>query len=89
MTVDSSVTNYLCVQYFSGDAGRKFTILIDGKVFENVEVENVNPGSFYDVYYKIPHNLTADKEKITVTFRADGESFAGGIFDKLSIVKEK
>ena len=89
MTVDSSVTNYLCVQYFSGDAGRKFTILIDGKVFENVEVENVNPGSFYDVYYKIPHNLTADKEKITVTFRADGESFAGGIFDKLSTVKEK
>ena len=89
MTVDNKHTNYLAVKYFSGDVGRSFKILLDGKPFEAVTVENVNPGSFYDVYYKIPGEFIADKDKITVTFKADTDSFAGGIFDKLSIVKEK
>ena len=89
MTVDNKLTNYLAVKYFSGDVGRSFKILLDGKPFEAVTVENVNPGSFYDVYYKIPGEFIADKDKITVTFKADTDSFAGGIFDKLSIVKEK
>ena len=89
MTVDNTVANYLCVKYFSGDAGRTFRILIDGEILEDVVVENVNPGGFYDVYYKIPENFVADKDKITVIFESIGNSFVGGIFDKLSIVKEK
>ncbi len=89
MTVDNTVTNYLNVKYFSGDAGRNFKILIDGELLENVVIENVNPGNFYDVYCKIPEELISDKEKITVTFEAGTDSYAGGIFDKLSIVKDK
>lgn len=89
MTVDNTVSNYLCVKYFSGDAGRNFKILVDGELLQDVTIENVNPGAFYSVYYKIPTELIADKEKITVTFEAGADSYAGGIFDKLSIVKEK
>lgn len=89
MTVDNTVNNYLNVKYFSGDAGRSFKILIDGELFENVIIQNVNPGSFYDVYYKIPTELTTEKSTVKVTFYATSESYAGGIFDKLSIVKEK
>lgn len=89
MTVDNKVANYLCVKYFSGDVGRSFRILVDGELFENVVLENVDPGRFYDIYYKIPDELIADKEKITVTFEASENSYAGGIFDKLSIVKDK
>ena len=89
MTVDSTAANYLCVKFFSGDAGRSFRILIDGELLEDVTIENVNPGSFYDVYYKLPDEAVSGKEKITVTFSADSDSYAGGIFDKLSIVKEK
>ncbi len=89
MTVDNKVANYLCVKYFSGDVGRCFRILVDGELVENVVLENVDPGRFYDVYYKIPDELITDKEKITVTFEASENSYAGGIFDKLSIVKDK
>lgn len=89
MTIEKGVTNYLKVKYFSGDAGRTFRILVDGEVLQDVTVENVNPNGFYDVYYKIPEEAIDGKEKITVTFEANEYSYAGGIFDKLSIVKEK
>lgn len=89
MAVEQGVTNYLCVKYFSGDAGRKFTIRVDGEVLENVTLENVNPDNFYDVYYEIPAEWIQGKDAITVTFQADMGGYAGGIFEKLSIVKEK
>ncbi len=89
MTVDNESENYLCVKYFSGDVGRTFKILVDGELLESVTLENVNEGGFYDVYYKIPVELTENKQQITVTFKADSNSYAGGIFDKLSVVKEK
>ena len=89
MTVDNTASNYLCAKFFSGDAGRRFRILIDGELLEDVTIENVNPGSFYDAYYKLPDEIISGKEKVTVTFSADSGSYAGGIFDKLSIVKEK
>ncbi len=89
MEVDNTVENYLCVKYFSGDAGRSFRIRIGDTVLEDVIVENVNPGGFYYVYYEIPDELMSDTGKIRVTFEANENSFAGGIFDKLSIVKKK
>ncbi len=89
MAVDNTADNYLKVKYYSGDVGRTFRILIDGEILENVTVENVNPNGFYDVYYKIPAEFTKNKEKITVTFEANTESYAGGIFDKLSTVVER
>lgn len=89
MAVDNTITNYLAVKYYSGDVGRSFKILVDDELLAEVTLEDQNPNGFYDVYYEIPQELTNNKEKITVTFKATPESFAGGIFDKLSIVKEK
>lgn len=89
MAVDNTTTNYLAVKYYSGDVGRHFTILVDGTLLADVTLEDPNPNGFYDVYYKIPAELINDKEKITVTFQAMPDSYAGGIFDKLSVVKEK
>ncbi len=89
MKVDETGKNYLKVKYFSGDVGRTFRILVDGKILEDVSVENKNPNGFYDAYYEIPEELTDGKDKITVTFEGNGSSYVGGIFDKLSVVKEK
>ena len=89
MSVDSDATNYLCVKFFSGDAGRAFQILADGEVIKDVVLENVNPDNFYDLYIEIPTKLTSGKDTVTITFNANGIHYAGGIFDKLSIVKEK
>lgn len=89
MAVDNTVTNYLAVKYYSGDVGRSFTILVDGGILADVTLQDPNPNGFYDVYYEIPEELIENKEKITVTFKSNSDSFAGGIFDRLSIVKQK
>lgn len=89
LAVDNTVTNYLAVKYYSGDVGRTFNILVDGELLEQVTLQDPNPNGFYDIYYPIPAQMVADKEQITVTFQATADSYAGGIFDKLSIVKEK
>lgn len=87
MAVDSTAVNYLKVKYYSGDAGRKFKIFVDGEILADVTLENPNPNGFYDMYYEIPQEMIGDKEQITVKFQAETGSYAGGIFDKLSIVK--
>ncbi len=89
MAVDNTTTNYIKVKYYSGDAGRRFKIFIDDELFQNVTLEDPYPNNFYDVYYEIPKEMVGDKEKITIKFQAEKDSFAGGIFDRFSIVKEK
>ncbi len=88
LAVEKNVTNYVCVKYFSGDAGRAFSVLVNGTVIKNEVLENVNPGDFYTVYYEIPADLITG-DTVTVRFEADAGSFAGGIFEKISTVKEK
>lgn len=87
MAVDNTSTNYLKVKYYSGDVGRKFKIFVDGELLADVTLENPNPNNFYDVYYEISQEMIGDKTQITVKFQAETGSYAGGIFDKLSIVK--
>lgn len=89
MAVDNTAINYLKVKYYSGDVGRKFKIFVDGEVLANVTLQDPNPNNFYDMYYEIPQELIENKTQITVKFQAETGSFAGGIFDKLSIVKQK
>ena len=88
MAVDNTATNYLKVKYYSGDVGRKFKIFVDGELLADVTLEDPNPNNFYDMYYEIPKSMIGDKTQITVKFQAETGSFAGGIFDKLSIVKQ-
>ncbi len=87
MAVDNTATNYLKVKYYSGDVGRKFKIFVDDELLKDVTLENPTPNNFYNVYYEIPQDMIGDKTKITVKFQAYEGSFAGGIFDKLSIEK--
>ena len=89
MAVENNVKNYLCVKFFSGDAGRAFQILVDGVVLKDMVLENVDPDNFYDMYIEIPADMVKGKDKITITFKANGAHYAGGIFDKISTVKEK
>ena len=87
MKVDNTATNYLKVKYYSGDVGRKFKIFVDDMLLADVTLQNPNPNNFYDIYYEIPQNMIGEKSVITVKFKAEKDSFAGGIFDKISIVK--
>lgn len=88
MKVDPSVSNYLCVKYFSGNVGRTFNIYFNDVLYLEETIENVNPDNFYDKYYPIPKETMQGKDTICVKFETRGDSWVGGIFDKLSIVKD-
>ncbi len=88
MQVKQGVNNYLRVKYFSGNVGRTVKIYVDEEVLIEETIKDKIPGDFYDEYYKIPENIMAGKEKVTVKFHVRGDSWVGGIFDKLSIVSD-
>lgn len=77
---------HLGVNYRRVNAGRWFTIEVDGTVLADVTLENVNPGDFYNVYYPIPAEMVEGRGAITVTFRADKGGYAGNIFETLSVM---
>ncbi len=88
MKVDDKYKNNLAVKYFSGDAGRTFKILVDDKLLEEVVIENINPDDFYDVSYELKEELIKGKESVVIKFETQGDSFAGGVFDKVSIKRD-
>jgi hypothetical protein len=69
----------LRIQYFSGDAGRKFNIMVNGHLLETVELK---PGKtpFYTVDYRIPASLLNGSGVLKLRFEADKGSVAGGIY---------
>lgn len=87
MKVDPSVQNHLLAKYFSPNAGRTFNIYIDGELLLEETIEDLIPGDFYDKWYPIPAEMINGKDKINVKFVTRGDSFVGGMFDRLSIVK--
>lgn len=88
MKVKAGISNYIRAKYFSGNAGRTFNIYIDGELLIEETIKDKIPGEFYDEYYKIPEGMLKDKEKVTVKFHVRGDSWVGGVFDKLSIVSD-
>lgn len=88
MEVKQGIKNYLRAKYFSGNVGRTFNIYVDGILLKEETIEDRIPGKFYDEYYEIPEEMIAGKDKVTVKFAVRGDSWVGGVFDKLSIVSD-
>lgn len=88
MKVNPQGNNYLMVKYFSGNAGRTFNIFVDGNLLKEETIQDKNPGNFYDEYYKLPQEWLDGKETVTIKFEVRGDSWVGGIFDKLNIVSD-
>lgn len=86
MKVNAKETNYLLVKYFSGNVGRTFNIYIDDVLLKEETIENRIEGEFYDEYYELPKDMVAGKDSVVVRFAVRGDSWVGGIFDRLSIV---
>jgi DUF1680 family protein len=71
----------LSVTYWGSDAGsRVFEILVDGKRIATETLRNNRPNQFYDQVYMLPDELIKGKSKITVTFQAQPQQIAGGVF---------
>ncbi|CAM5180360.1 beta-L-arabinofuranosidase domain-containing protein [Alishewanella longhuensis] len=78
----------LRVGYYTGDAGRRFTITINGQTLAEVELtEQTAVDGFYHVDYAIPANLLSDSaQPFEVRFIANAQSIAGGIY-QLQLLK--
>lgn len=88
LAVNPEVANYLCLKYYSGDAGRKFNIYIDDQLFVEETIQDGIGADFYDVQYEIPAEWIKGKNKITVKFANRGPGYAGRIFDKILVMRD-
>ncbi len=88
MKVEQGVKNYLLVKYFGPNQGRTFNIYVDDVLLKEETIEDKNNGDFYDEYYELSEELISGKDTITVKFAVRGDSWVGGLFDKLSIVRD-
>jgi len=72
----------LAVDYWGGYPGSKtFDILVDGQGIATENISNKKDGYFINVVYDIPDELTFEKEKVTVTFKAHPGNAAGPVFE--------
>jgi len=78
----------LVCTYWGGErpGSRFFDIAVDGQPLAKVELADDRPEQFFDAVYILPAELTRGKQKVTVTFTAQGDKWAGGVFD-LRIVR--
>ena len=70
----------VCTYWGSDVPPRKFDVLVDDTVIATQSLNRDKPGEFLEVEYAIPPELTRDKDKITVKFRAHKGNTAGGAF---------
>jgi hypothetical protein len=85
LPIDASHPIVLMVTYHPEERSkRSFEILVDGKRVGEQTVERFPPGSaaghFFDVEYKIPAELLAGKQKITVRFQAVGGNEVAAVY---------
>ncbi len=61
---------------------RDFRVYVDNTVIAEQTLENNSPEKLFYVFYKIPPELTAGKERVTVKFASGGDGkAAGGVFE--------
>jgi uncharacterized protein len=79
IAADKPVT-LVCTYQGSEGRRRAFDVLVDGEKITTQTLES-HAGEFFDVEYPLPETLTRGKQRISVKFRAQPDSFAGGVFD--------
>jgi hypothetical protein len=81
MKVDPAQSCSLLCTYWGSDTGnRDFDILVDGVVIASQTLNGNSPGKMFDVAYKIPPDIVAGKQTVTVRLRAKPGAMAGGLF---------
>jgi hypothetical protein len=73
----------LICTYWGGErpGTRVFDILVNDQSIGSQTLATNKPGQFFDMTYPIPANLTTGKDKVTVSFKAQDDKWAGAVFD--------
>ena len=81
LKVEPGKPQQLLVTYWGGDGGnRTFDVEVDGKVIATETLRADRPGRFFDQAYDLPEELSRDRDRILVRFRAGPGQTAGGVF---------
>lgn len=73
----------VCAYWGSDSGAREFDILVDGAKVATQKLQQDKPGTFFDVSYAVPGQLTRGKKSVTVKFQAQPGKMAGGLFELL------
>ncbi len=80
LRVDPVRPNVLRCNWWGGDNGRTFDLLIDGHPLAAVAHDGTLPGQYFHVGYAIPPAWTAGKSSVTLRVAPRGSSIAGGMY---------
>ncbi len=81
MKVDAVETNQLVFTYYGQDnRNRRFDILVDGNKIADENLGRFHGDRFYDIFYKIPAELTDGKASVRVRIQSIGRSEAGPVY---------
>jgi len=70
----------LRITYFGADAGREFTIFINGEKLADVQLPEGKGAEFYPMDYPLPESLAGETSELELRFEAKPDSIAGGIY---------
>lgn len=80
MKVDPKVEHTFVCDYFSGDFGREFEILVDGVLLSDEKRSRPQNPGFVQIKYAIPATMTQGKQSVVIMFRSKNKSIAGGLY---------
>jgi hypothetical protein len=88
LKVDPDKAMFLVVNYWGGFTGSKtFDILVEGIKIATENISGKKDGEFINVQYKIPAELTSNKNSITVKFLPHAGHRAGPFFGARTIMR--
>lgn len=80
LSVDPEETHELLLTFWSGDAGRDFHLLLDGKIVINEPLKGPKEVGFFDLKLPLDLSLTKGKKKVTVRFQATAKTLTPGLY---------
>ena len=81
LDVNNADQQYLSVTYWgSASQNRGLDIYIDGTKIESIQLDDKHPITYYNETYKIQQQLTQNKNKVTVMFKAKPDTEGGAIY---------
>jgi DUF1680 family protein len=81
MKVDPELSNTIIASYWGMDnRGRKFDILVDGKMIATEDLNKYKESRFYEISYAVPPELTRTKKTVTVKLQAQAKNSAGPVY---------
>lgn len=80
LSVDPDLQHELLLTFWSGDAGRDFRLLLDGKILKDEPLKGPKEVGFFDLKIPLDLSLTQGRKKVTLRFQASDKTLTPGLY---------